>query len=220
MEHIFLRDADPETQAKLVYEIGVCAARNGADTLLVERNSFLGGQSTASFQVWFGGATDILTGFAKEMAVRLDDLGGAGLLERYRTQTAETGITRSLPGDRPIRRGWTRERGNTPRPSGMRMDSVRPEEHAGVLDDPPPPEPSPFSPPSPGGSSAFTRGRQTSKTPFLYCTFLRSSLTASGRGTVRVKFLRAIAVRKMRAKWVLSKDLEFIFLVYVIFLSL
>ncbi len=35
----------------------VCAARNGVDVLLVERNSFLGGQSTASFQVWFGGAT-------------------------------------------------------------------------------------------------------------------------------------------------------------------
>ena len=70
----------------------VCAARNGADVLLVERNSFLGGQSTASFQVWFGGPTDILTGFAKEMAERLDDLGGARLLERYRTQTPETGI--------------------------------------------------------------------------------------------------------------------------------
>jgi len=70
----------------------VAAARNGADVLLVERNSFLGGQSTASYQVWFGGATDILTGFAKEMAERLDDLGGAKLLERYRTQTAETGI--------------------------------------------------------------------------------------------------------------------------------
>lgn len=70
----------------------VCAARNGADVLLVERNSFLGGQSTASFQVWFGGATDILTGFSKEMAERLDDLGAAGLLERYRTQTQETGI--------------------------------------------------------------------------------------------------------------------------------
>lgn len=70
----------------------VCAARNGADVLLVERNSFLGGQSTASFQVWFGGATDILTGFSKEMAQRLDDLGAARLLERYKTQTQETGI--------------------------------------------------------------------------------------------------------------------------------
>jgi len=70
----------------------VCAARNGVDVLLVERNSFLGGQSTASFQVWFGGATDILTGFSKEMAEKLDDLGGAHLLEHYRTQTAATGI--------------------------------------------------------------------------------------------------------------------------------
>jgi len=70
----------------------VCAARNGANVLLVERNSFLGGQSTASYQVWFGGATDILTGFSREMAQRLDDLGAARLLERYRTQTPETGI--------------------------------------------------------------------------------------------------------------------------------
>jgi hypothetical protein len=70
----------------------VCAARNGADVLLVERNSFLGGQASASYQVWFGGATDILTGFAKEFAQRLDDIGAAKLLERYRTQTAATGI--------------------------------------------------------------------------------------------------------------------------------
>jgi hypothetical protein len=70
----------------------VCAARNGADVLLVERNPFLGGMATASYQVWFGGATDILTGFAREFAVRLDDMGAAGLLERYRTQTAATGI--------------------------------------------------------------------------------------------------------------------------------
>ena len=70
----------------------VCAARNGADVLVVERNSFLGGQASASYQVWFGGATDILTGFSKEFAERLDDIGAAKLLERYRTQTAETGI--------------------------------------------------------------------------------------------------------------------------------
>jgi len=70
----------------------VSAARNGADVLLVERNSFLGGQSTASYQVWFGGATDILTGFAKEFAQRLDERGAAKLLGRYKTQTAETGI--------------------------------------------------------------------------------------------------------------------------------
>jgi len=70
----------------------VSAARNGADVLLVERNSYLGGQSTAAYQNWFGGPTDILTGFAREFAVRLDERGGARLLERYKTQTAETGI--------------------------------------------------------------------------------------------------------------------------------
>jgi flavin-dependent dehydrogenase len=70
----------------------ICAARSGADVLLVERNPFLGGESTAAFQNWFGGPTDILTGFAKEYAERLDDRGAAKLLERYRTQTAATGI--------------------------------------------------------------------------------------------------------------------------------
>lgn len=70
----------------------VAAARNGADVLLVERHSFLGGMATASFQAWFGGATDILTGFSKEFAQRLDDIGAAKLLEKYRTQTPATGI--------------------------------------------------------------------------------------------------------------------------------
>jgi hypothetical protein len=70
----------------------VCAARNGADVLLIERRPYLGGQSAAAFQNWFGGATDILTGFAKEFAEKLDDRGAAKLLQRYRTQTAETGI--------------------------------------------------------------------------------------------------------------------------------
>jgi hypothetical protein len=70
----------------------ICAARQGADVLLVERHPFLGGMATASYQVWFGGATDILTGFAKEFAERLDDIGAAKLLERYRTQSAATGI--------------------------------------------------------------------------------------------------------------------------------
>jgi len=70
----------------------ICAARNGADTMIVERNSYLGGQSTAAFQNWFGGPTDILTGFSKEYATRLDERGGAKLLEHYKTQTAETGI--------------------------------------------------------------------------------------------------------------------------------
>ena len=45
-----------------------------------------------SFQVWDGGPTDILTGFAKEMAVRLNEMGGAGLPEKYKTQTAAKGI--------------------------------------------------------------------------------------------------------------------------------
>jgi ribulose 1,5-bisphosphate synthetase/thiazole synthase len=70
----------------------VCAARNGADTLLIERNSFLGGMASASYQVWFGGATDILTGFAKEFAERLDAIDAGKLLDKYKTQTAATGI--------------------------------------------------------------------------------------------------------------------------------
>ncbi len=70
----------------------ICAARNGADTLIVERNSYLGGQSTAAFQNWFGGPTDILTGFAKEYAERLDERGAAKLLDRYKKQSEVTGI--------------------------------------------------------------------------------------------------------------------------------
>ena len=34
--------------------------------LLIERQSFLGGESTAAYQNWFGGPTDILTGFSNE----------------------------------------------------------------------------------------------------------------------------------------------------------
>jgi hypothetical protein len=70
----------------------ICAARNGADVLLVERNSFLGGMAPAAFQVYFGGPTDLLTGFAREYAIRLDERGAAKLLERYKTQTVATGI--------------------------------------------------------------------------------------------------------------------------------
>jgi hypothetical protein len=68
----------------------IAAARNGADTLVVERNPYLGGQATASY-VWLGGH-DFLTGVSKELAERLDDEGAGRLLERYRTQTAATGI--------------------------------------------------------------------------------------------------------------------------------
>ena len=70
----------------------VCAARNGADVLLIERQSFLGGQSTVAYQNWFGGPTDILTGFAKEYAEKLDARGAAKLLDVYKTQSAATGI--------------------------------------------------------------------------------------------------------------------------------
>jgi flavin-dependent dehydrogenase len=70
----------------------VCAARNGADVLLIERQSFLGGESTVAYQNWFGGPTDILTGFAKEYAQNLDARGAAKLLDVYKTQTAATGI--------------------------------------------------------------------------------------------------------------------------------
>lgn len=70
----------------------VCAARNGADVLLIERQSFLGGESTVAYQNWFGGPTDILTGFAREYAIKLDERGAAKLLDHYKTQTAATGI--------------------------------------------------------------------------------------------------------------------------------
>jgi hypothetical protein len=70
----------------------VCAARNGADVLLIDRNSYIGGQAATAFQVYYGGPTDLLTGFSKEFALRLDALGGAKLLERYKTQTPATGV--------------------------------------------------------------------------------------------------------------------------------
>ena len=70
----------------------VCAARNGANVLLVERFSFLGGQAATSYQVFYGGPTDLLVGFSKEFAEKMHNRGAAYLLERYRTQTAATGI--------------------------------------------------------------------------------------------------------------------------------
>ena len=71
----------------------VAAARNGADVLLVERHSFLGGMSTASMQVWFGGPTEIMSGIPKEVAQRLDALGAARYIERGRFQPAASGIS-------------------------------------------------------------------------------------------------------------------------------
>jgi hypothetical protein len=65
----------------------VCAARNGADTLVVERNSYLGGQSAAAYQNWFGGPRDVLTGFAKEYTKRLDERGLGKLLPQFKIPT-------------------------------------------------------------------------------------------------------------------------------------
>ena len=70
----------------------VCAARTGADVLLIERQSFLGGESVVAYQNWFGGPTDILTGFAREHALRMDARGGAKLLDEFKKQTPATGI--------------------------------------------------------------------------------------------------------------------------------
>src|SRR5512136_2439579 len=70
----------------------VSAARNGAEVLLIDRNSFIGGQAATAFQVYYGGPTDLLTGFSKEFALRLDALGGAKLLERYKKQTPAMGV--------------------------------------------------------------------------------------------------------------------------------
>ncbi len=70
----------------------VAAARNGANVLLIERNPFLGGEATASYQVFFGGDTDIMTGISLEVAKRLQQSGSARFPERFLTQTPETGI--------------------------------------------------------------------------------------------------------------------------------
>lgn len=73
----------------------VAAARNGANTLLVERNGFLGGQATASLQVWFGGH-DLLTGIGQELAQRLDAAGAARYMERGRYKPTATGVSPML----------------------------------------------------------------------------------------------------------------------------
>ncbi len=70
----------------------VCAARNGAEVILIDRNSYIGGQAATAFQVYFGGPTDLLTGFSKEFAEKMDARGGCKLLDRYKTQTVKTGI--------------------------------------------------------------------------------------------------------------------------------
>lgn len=70
----------------------IAAARNGANTLLIERNSYLGGQATASLQAWFGGPTDLVAGIAREVAQKLDELGVSRYIERGRYPPAATGV--------------------------------------------------------------------------------------------------------------------------------
>ena len=70
----------------------VAAARAGVDVLLIDRNPFIGGMAATSFQVYFGGPTDLLVGFSKEFAMKMHEREAAYLLERYRTQTISTGI--------------------------------------------------------------------------------------------------------------------------------
>ncbi len=58
----------------------VAAARNGADTLLVERYGFLGGMATAGlvnpFMTWFAGSEQIIEGIFQELIGRLASKGG------------------------------------------------------------------------------------------------------------------------------------------------
>ena len=60
----------------------VSAARNGADTLLVERYGFLGGMATAGFvnpfMTWFAGTEQIIEGVFQEILDRLRAKGGFG----------------------------------------------------------------------------------------------------------------------------------------------
>ncbi|MCL4370340.1 MAG: FAD-dependent oxidoreductase [Chloroflexi bacterium] len=55
----------------------VAAARQGARTLLIERNGFLGGTATAAMMTTFNCPVDRLSGFAREMVVCLLKEGGA-----------------------------------------------------------------------------------------------------------------------------------------------
>jgi hypothetical protein len=60
----------------------VAAARNGADTLLVERYGFLGGMATAGlvnpFMTWFAASEQIIHGIFQEILDRLASKGGYG----------------------------------------------------------------------------------------------------------------------------------------------
>jgi len=66
----------------------VAAARNGADTLLVERYGFLGGMATAGlvnpFMPYFAGDEQIIEGVFQEIIDRLAAKGGCGGQERCR----------------------------------------------------------------------------------------------------------------------------------------
>ncbi|MCU1418074.1 MAG: dependent oxidoreductase [Schumannella sp.] len=53
------------------------AARQGARVLLVERNSFLGGTATAVQMATWNMSVDKMTGYAKELATSLVNIGGA-----------------------------------------------------------------------------------------------------------------------------------------------
>jgi hypothetical protein len=53
------------------------AARQGASTLLIERNGFLGGTATAAMMTTFNCPVDRLSGFSREMVARLLKEGGA-----------------------------------------------------------------------------------------------------------------------------------------------
>jgi ribulose 1,5-bisphosphate synthetase/thiazole synthase len=70
----------------------ISAARNGADTLLVERHSFPGGMATASLQNWWGGSYDIPMGISREITLKLNELGAAKWIERGRFPPPATGV--------------------------------------------------------------------------------------------------------------------------------
>ncbi len=55
----------------------VGAARQGAKTMLIERNAFLGGAATGALMAIWNMPLDRMTGFAHEMTSRLIDRGGA-----------------------------------------------------------------------------------------------------------------------------------------------